>query len=1269
MDPMHGARRCRAYIFLSCVLACVPSVFGDFNASRDGCESDLAICDDSNHVSFIQKMSRDSRAFPTLSQKRRVSLIGTADARSSAHIEVEAREAAARGIASTRIGLDCWFHCDNHGGYCSWCGEGNACCRQGFDADPSECKRGHGFSAWLDRHQCVALEPQTPAVEVAPPRVAAALQQWGEAAAQAPTVNASQTQVAANESDSKAPALVAASAALTEAPAAVASQVENLSSKVDAADARMQDHELRIKALEMKIADSAATSKAEEFQRALDAGIIKSDHLSEESLKDAQSLWPQVFGSLPEEEKPKNGSALLSEALHTAEDCWYQCGSRSGYCSWCGEGNACCRSGFGKDPGECKRAQGLIVGRTTHQCVTLAPEADMETHPESASVSLSASGNVSPPSVPADALIYEDSIEAFLAKELKGKHFRYVVNVGNSGDALIQYGTLLLFDKLGLDYEIVQPIDLQRGQLLVYAGAGNLVEGMNYKECSFFLELNAKKAAGNTIILLPATIRGFDEQLRGLGSNVIIFTREKDSYEHVKKTVSDQVRVFLSKDMAFYINDLDPELARIKRDSQSKRKENIGLVLRTDQENPDNTYIPPYNRDLSAIGKVQFDRKDPAQNQETVKRSIVKVAHNFLDRVGTYSQVWTNRLHVCIAGAIMNLDKVHCMDTKNRKVKDVFDYSIAKQFLNTRWAGNVTNQPWVHAITLDPPTGAWMCLASVPGLNTSWCVDAEPRDGYEFMYNGGDTKICGDCSCCYRRQGLPQSSADCYDAGNSVALRDAACAGDLACARRGYDGRDYGDCPSQHCCSEVPHLARSRLSLLSMPTDKFSALSVSAVVRKKIQAGYRNLPPSSLKPAEAMRYVNIGVISMLVIRLLRWKVGGDTLERLTFFLDLVVWYVGTAIYLSTSQKLLETCDSASIITIAFVQVFSGTTLIPITDTAKVTRFSRHLLTILACGGCAFYFGVYFSLHAQARTGILFTSNVRALEPFFTTFLMALLAGESLTPHQYAGIVVAVSGVILAATEFSITGVQAAMSGQVVLTGWMNFMLLSAANLVYSTRNIIFHQTAQLAKNVLPSPITLFMVSALLSFPFAGLLFFFINFPAPVADITSQLVGFDAELLLISSAAFVLYNVASFFILMRVTPTEHAVLLTGKRIATVIFACALSGQLPSLKQVASLTITAGGVATFELEKRRRKSPPESETKQPAEIKPEPVLDLAEQYLADLAQDEVLDLPDPSEETTKEKLTHIKRILLSRVGAPIFLVLFTTVCMGIPAAMAL
>mmetsp|Transcript_72577 Transcript_72577/g.125977 ORF Transcript_72577/g.125977 Transcript_72577/m.125977 type:complete len:232 (+) Transcript_72577:64-759(+) len=43
--------------------------------------------------------------------------------------------------------------------------------------------------------------------------------------------------------------------------------------------------------------------------------------------------------------------------------------------------------------------------------------------------------------------------------------------------------------------------------------------------------------------------------------------------------------------------------------------------------------------------------------------------------------------------------------------------------------------------------------------------------------------------------------AKCWDMGWDQESRDAICLGDLKCARKDFDGRDFGDCGPEHCCS------------------------------------------------------------------------------------------------------------------------------------------------------------------------------------------------------------------------------------------------------------------------------------------------------------------------------------------------------------------------------------------------------------------------------------------------------------------------------------
>jgi len=67
------------------------------------------------------------------------------------------------------------------------------------------------------------------------------------------------------------------------------------------------------------------------------------------------------------DEKPR------SPVKHAGKDCVEECGGKSGYCDWCGVGNACCRKGFAGDPPECENARDYKASKG-HQCVAIVGE-------------------------------------------------------------------------------------------------------------------------------------------------------------------------------------------------------------------------------------------------------------------------------------------------------------------------------------------------------------------------------------------------------------------------------------------------------------------------------------------------------------------------------------------------------------------------------------------------------------------------------------------------------------------------------------------------------------------------------------------------------------------------------------------------------------------------------------------------------------------------------------------------------------------------------
>lgn len=64
--------------------------------------------------------------------------------------------------AVQHVGQDCWEACDKKGGFCAWCGSGNACCRSGWALNPAECVGVSGYRT--KKHECVG--PTTGKVEL-----------------------------------------------------------------------------------------------------------------------------------------------------------------------------------------------------------------------------------------------------------------------------------------------------------------------------------------------------------------------------------------------------------------------------------------------------------------------------------------------------------------------------------------------------------------------------------------------------------------------------------------------------------------------------------------------------------------------------------------------------------------------------------------------------------------------------------------------------------------------------------------------------------------------------------------------------------------------------------------------------------------------------------------------------------------------------------------------------------------------------------------------
>ena len=230
----------------------------------------------------------------------------------------------------------------------------------------------------------------------------------------------------------------------------------------------------------------------------------------------------------------------------------------------------------------------------------------------------------------------------------------YIPNPGNAGDSLIAFGTIQLFNELGLRWVFGSATGVYHDKLLFYAGGGNLV-GL-YDDCKIFLQNN--KDNNNRIVVLPHTIKSEDALIKSLDSNVILFCRERTSFQYAHRLARHKHNVYLSKDMAFYIQNIDTYK------SKQNNKQKVCHAFRMDCEQT-NISIPDDNIDLS-------HHLNMPNNTQT---NIEPVSIRIFEYLSKFDVVRTNRLHIGIAGHLLG-KTVHFYPNSYYKNKAVYDYSL-----------------------------------------------------------------------------------------------------------------------------------------------------------------------------------------------------------------------------------------------------------------------------------------------------------------------------------------------------------------------------------------------------------------------------------------------------------------------------------------------------------------------------------------------------------------------------------------------------------------
>ncbi|KAL3833143.1 hypothetical protein ACJIZ3_007879 [Penstemon smallii] len=207
---------------------------------------------------------------------------------------------------------------------------------------------------------------------------------------------------------------------------------------------------------------------------------------------------------------------------------------------------------------------------------------------------------------------------------------------------------------------------------------------------------------------------------------------------------------------------------------------------------------------------------------------------------------------------------------------------------------------------------------------------------------------------------------------------------------------------------------------------------------------------------------------------------------------------------------------------------------------KVSRSQFTVIFLLALGHTL---GNLLTNISLGKVAVSFTHTIKAMEPFFTVVLSAMLIGERPSLWVVSSLVPIVGGVALASfTEASFN--------------WIGFGSAMASNLTNQTRNV-FSKKFMVKKEESLDNINLFSIITIISFLLLTPIAVFMEgakfSPSYLQNVANQ--GLSVKELcikaLLSGFCFHTYQQVSYMILQMVSPVTHAVGNSLKRVVVIV----------------------------------------------------------------------------------------------------------------------
>lgn len=284
-------------------------------------------------------------------------------------------------------------------------------------------------------------------------------------------------------------------------------------------------------------------------------------------------------------------------------------------------------------------------------------------------------------------------LERFLLA-FKDDEIFFAPNPGNAGDSVIACAECQMFERLGLNYKIidlnVDPVETA-GKIIFYGGGGNLVG--HYPNARNFILRHHQRA--KRLVVLPHTVRSYPELLESLGGNVDIICREQGSFDYVSKCIG-LARVHLMSDVAFSLDTVNvlsnsglfasPWFRRPLRTA----KRSVRVLLHTLRNVRQRKILSAFRTDVEGTGRtiapINFDVSQALAADNMSHFDSALAAHSVIKFIDRFDIVHTDRLHVCIVSLLLNKE-VYFFDNSYGKNSAVYEYSMRGRYPKLRWHG------------------------------------------------------------------------------------------------------------------------------------------------------------------------------------------------------------------------------------------------------------------------------------------------------------------------------------------------------------------------------------------------------------------------------------------------------------------------------------------------------------------------------------------------------------------------------------------------------